>query len=83
MAKKCKVMNKSPMVGNKVSHANNKTKRRFEIALKWVNIFLVIAGVTHKFRIRICQQALRTINKIRRTDGEEAALNFLKRANVI
>ncbi len=76
-------MGKSPMVGNKVSHANNKTKRRFEIALKWVNVFLVLQGVTRKFRIRICQQAMRTINKIRRTEGEEAAFRFLQLTNII
>ena len=29
MAKVCQVTGKSPMVGNNVSHANNKTKRRF------------------------------------------------------
>jgi large subunit ribosomal protein L28 len=29
MAKVCQVTGKKPMVGNNVSHANNKTKRRF------------------------------------------------------
>jgi large subunit ribosomal protein L28 len=29
MAKRCKVTGKKPMSGNNVSHANNKTKRRF------------------------------------------------------
>jgi ribosomal protein L28 len=29
MARVCEVTGKSPMVGNNVSHANNKTKRRF------------------------------------------------------
>ncbi|MDO9197566.1 50S ribosomal protein L28, partial [Rhodoferax sp.] len=29
MARVCEVTGKGPMVGNKVSHANNKTKRRF------------------------------------------------------
>ena len=29
MARKCEVTGKGPMVGNNVSHANNKTKRRF------------------------------------------------------
>jgi large subunit ribosomal protein L28 len=29
MSKVCQVTGKRPMVGNKVSHANNKTKRRF------------------------------------------------------
>ena len=29
MARVCQVTGKGPMVGNNVSHANNKTKRRF------------------------------------------------------
>jgi large subunit ribosomal protein L28 len=29
MARVCEVTGKGPMVGNNVSHANNKTKRRF------------------------------------------------------
>ncbi|MCF3672855.1 50S ribosomal protein L28, partial [Salmonella enterica] len=29
MSRVCQVTGKSPMVGNNVSHANNKTKRRF------------------------------------------------------
>ena len=29
MARKCEVTGKGPQVGNNVSHANNKTKRRF------------------------------------------------------
>jgi large subunit ribosomal protein L28 len=29
MARRCQVTGKKPMVGNNVSHANNKTKRRF------------------------------------------------------
>ena len=29
MARVCEVTGKAPMVGNNVSHANNKTKRRF------------------------------------------------------
>ncbi|HAA06290.1 MAG TPA: 50S ribosomal protein L28, partial [Acinetobacter schindleri] len=30
MSKVCQVTGKRPVVGNNVSHANNKTKRRFE-----------------------------------------------------
>lgn len=29
MARRCQVTGKKPMAGNNVSHANNKTKRRF------------------------------------------------------
>jgi large subunit ribosomal protein L28 len=76
-------MAKGPMVGNNVSHANNKTKRRFEVSLQWRRLFLVVDGITRQFRVRICQQAYRTIDKIRNTEGDAAALDFLKKANVI
>ena len=36
MAKKCELTGKNPMKGHKVSHANNKTKRRFLPNLKKV-----------------------------------------------
>jgi len=34
MARVCQVTGKKPMVGNNVSHANNKTKRRFYLTCK-------------------------------------------------
>jgi large subunit ribosomal protein L28 len=83
MARKCKVMKKGPMVGNNVSHANNKTKRRFELAIQWRRLFFVIDGVTRQFRVRISQHACRTIDKIRNTEGDDIALAFLKKAKVI
>jgi len=36
MSKVCEVCGKKPMVGNNVSHANNHTKRRFNINLQRV-----------------------------------------------
>ena len=30
MAKRCEVCNKGPQFGNNVSHANNRTRRRFD-----------------------------------------------------
>ncbi len=83
MSRKCKLMNKGPMVGNNVSHANNKTKRRFNVALKWSNIYLVIQNITRKFRVRISQQGARTIDKIRNTEGDDAALDFLKKSSLV
>ena len=61
MARVCQVTGKGPMVGNHVSHANNKTKRRFlpnlqsrkfwsEAENRWV-------------RLRVSNAALRTIDK--------------------
>ena len=56
MAKVCQVTGKKPMVGNNVSHANNKTKRRFlpnlqnrrfwvESENRWVILRLTNAGL--------------------------------------
>ena len=40
MARVCQVTGKAPMVGNKVSHANNKTKRRFLPNLQYRRIWV-------------------------------------------
>jgi large subunit ribosomal protein L28 len=56
MARVCEVTGKRPMVGNNVSHANNKTKRRFlpnlqnrriwvESENRWVSLRLTTAGL--------------------------------------
>jgi len=56
MARVCQVTGKAPMVGNNVSHANNKTKRRFlpnlqsrrfwvESENRWVRLRLTNAGL--------------------------------------
>ena len=55
MARVCQVTGKGPMVGNNVSHANNKTKRRFmpnlqyrrfwvETENRWVRVRITSAG---------------------------------------
>lgn len=59
MARRCEVCNKGPQVGNKVSHANNKTKRRSFPNLQRVRA--VIDGSVQ--RIRICTRCLKA-NKI-------------------
>ena len=61
MSRVCQVTGKAPMVGNNVSHANNKTKRRFlpnlhsrrfwiETENRWVSL-------------RVSANGLRTIDK--------------------
>ena len=60
MARKCAITGKGPMVGNNVSHANNKTKRRFLPNLRTVRITLE-DGTTQK--IRIAASTLRTMKK--------------------
>ena len=61
MSKVCQVTGKRPMTGNNVSHANNKTRRRFLPNLH-----------THRFwveseqrfvRLRVSSQGMRIIDK--------------------
>jgi large subunit ribosomal protein L28 len=59
MARRCEVCNKGPQVGNKVSHANNKTKRRSFPNLQRVRA--IIDGSVQ--RVRICTRCLKA-NKI-------------------
>jgi len=60
MARKCELTGKGPMVGYNVSHAHNKTKRRFLPNLRTVRITLE-DGTTKK--IKISAKALRTLKK--------------------
>jgi len=60
MARKCALTGKGPMVGNNVSHAHNKTRRRFLPNLRTVRVTLD-DGTTKK--IRIAASTLRTMKK--------------------
>ncbi len=60
MARRCSVSGKGPMSGNNVSHAHNKTKRRFLPNLRTVRITLE-DGTTKK--IKISAKELRTMRK--------------------
>jgi len=55
MAKKCEICGKGPIVGNNVSHANNKTKRRWLPNLQTVKV--IMDGKVK--RIRICTKCLK------------------------
>lgn len=59
MARVCQVTGKAPMVGNNVSHANNKTKRRFLPNL--VNVTLQSEALNQNVRLRISANALRSV----------------------
>jgi large subunit ribosomal protein L28 len=48
MARVCQVTGKRPMVGNNVSHANNKTKRRFLRLIDKVGIDQIVADLRAK-----------------------------------
>ena len=62
MAKVCDVTGKRPMTGNKVSHANNKTKRRFLPNLHSQRFWL--EGEKRWIRLRVSRQGLRIIDKL-------------------
>lgn len=61
MAKVCQVTGKKPMVGNNVSHANNKTKRRFLPNLQYRKFW--VESENRWVRLRVTNAALRTIDK--------------------
>jgi len=60
MAKKCAITGKGPMSGNNVSHAKNRTKRRFLPNLRTVRVTLE-DGTTKK--IKVAASTLRTMKK--------------------
>ena len=60
MSRRCELTGKGPMVGNNVSHANNKTKRRFLPNLQDVTLMSDALGRT--FKLRISSAALRTVD---------------------
>ena len=62
MARVCQVTGKGPMVGNHVSHANNKTKRRFLPNLQYRRFWLETEN--RWVRLRVSNAALRLIDKV-------------------
>ena len=62
MARVCQVTGKRPMVGNHVSHANNKTKRRFLPNLQYRRFWLETEN--RWVRLRVSNSALRLIDKV-------------------
>ena len=61
MARVCQVTGKKPITGNKVSHSNIKTKRRFLPNLQTKRYFL--AEEDKWVTIKVSTEAVRTINK--------------------
>lgn len=60
MARRCELTGKGVMTGNNVSHANNKTRRRFMPNLNEVSLASDTLG--QSFRFRIAASALRTVD---------------------
>ncbi|MEO7621834.1 MAG: 50S ribosomal protein L28 [Gallionella sp.] len=61
MARVCQVTGKSPMTGNNISHANNKTKRRFLPNLQRRRFW--VETENRWISLRLTNAALRTIDK--------------------
>jgi large subunit ribosomal protein L28 len=61
VARVCQVTGKKPMVGNNVSHANNKTKRRFLPNLQQRRFW--VETENRWISLRVSQAGLRTIDK--------------------
>jgi large subunit ribosomal protein L28 len=61
MAKVCQVTGKRPVVGNNVSHANNKTRRRFLPNLHYRRLW--VASENRWVRLRLSNHGLRTLDK--------------------
>ncbi len=59
MSRICEVCGKKPMVGNTVSHAKNRTKRRWLPNLKRAK--LTLKGKTRYYKV--CTRCLRTLQK--------------------
>lgn len=73
MAKICDISGKRPRVGNKVSHANNKTKRRFNPNLQFKEFY--VPETDSYIRLRISTSVMRTINK-------KGILEVIKKAKI-
>ena len=67
MARRCALTGKGVMVGNNVSHANNKTKRRFLPNLHRHSVYSETLG--ESIRLRVSAQALRTVEHRGGLDG--------------
>jgi large subunit ribosomal protein L28 len=60
MSRRCELTGKGPMVGNNVSHAKNRTRRRFLPNLTETALMSETLGRT--FRLRVATSALRTVD---------------------
>ncbi|MAI60439.1 MAG: 50S ribosomal protein L28 [Rickettsiales bacterium] len=61
MVKKCDITNVKPMTGNNVSHAVNKTKRRFFPNLQNTSFFSEILG--KNIRLKVTSKGIKTVEK--------------------
>lgn len=77
MSRVCQITGKKAQVGNNVSHANNKTKRRFNVNLMKKRFY--VPSEDKWVQLNVSANGLKTINKI----GIEAALERAKKEGLI
>jgi large subunit ribosomal protein L28 len=61
MSKVCQVTGKRPVTGNNVSHANNRTRRRFEPNLHYHRFW--VESENRFVRLRVSAKGMRIIDK--------------------
>ena len=61
MSKVCQVTGKRPISGNKVSHSNRKSRRRWEPNLTWKRFW--VPSENRWLRLRVSHSAIREITK--------------------
>lgn len=83
MSRVCELTGKGPMSGHNVSHANNKTKRRFLPNLNVVSLQSETLG--RSFKLRISAHALRSVDHrggldafLAKAKDDELSANALK-----
>ena len=83
MSRKCELTGKKAMSGNNVSHAKNRTKRKFLPNLN--NVTLTSEMLGRDFQLKVSAAALRTINKVggldiflKKSAGDNLSSNALK-----
>ncbi len=76
MSKKCDLLNVGVATGNKVSHSNQKTRRRFLPNLKQISLKSDVLGVN--LNLKIASSTLRTVNKYGNIDSFLVNFRFAK-----
>lgn len=61
MSRVCQVTGKKPMLGNNVSHANNRTRRRFLPNLQYRRLW--VENENRWVSMRVSQAGMRTIDR--------------------
>jgi len=62
MSRNCPITGKQVMVGNNVSHANNKTKKRYKPNLQSTSVYSDVLG--ERVRMKMSTNGLRTLTKM-------------------